>query len=178
MGALPAKNDSMGAMIGTPLNATVSSHASPLGVLRLYVTDTGLCRLDLPGDEASAPGSGLTVREAVDDEHAPFHAQLAEYFGGRRRVFDLPLDLRGTPFQRLVWEVMRAIPWGETLTYGEIARLIGAPGAARAVGLACGANPVPIVVPCHRVVAAGGLGGYSSGADVKRFLLRLEGTAV
>jgi len=105
--------------------------------------------------------------------------QLDEYFAGRRREFDLPLDLRGTPFQVLAWQALLRIPFGATVTYGEQAAMIGRPGAARAVGSANGRNPVPIVVPCHRVLAAGSaLGGYSSGLDVKRSLLALEGVSV
>jgi len=101
--------------------------------------------------------------------------QLAEYFSGRRRVFDLPLDLEGTAFQREVWEALRRIPYGETCTYGELARAIGRAGGARAAGAANGANPVAIIVPCHRVLAAGGgLGGYAGGLERKRFLLELE----
>jgi methylated-DNA-[protein]-cysteine S-methyltransferase len=101
--------------------------------------------------------------------------QLEEYFAGRRRAFDLPLDLRGTPFQVRVWEMLRTIPYGEISTYGDLARQLGRPGASRAVGAANGANPVAIVVPCHRVIGAGGaLTGYGGGIERKRFLLALE----
>ncbi|MFN3763308.1 MAG: methylated-DNA--[protein]-cysteine S-methyltransferase, partial [Anaerolineae bacterium] len=90
--------------------------------------------------------------------------------------FDLPLDLRGTPFQRRVWEELRRVPYGQTVAYGELARRVGRPGAARAVGRAVGANPVPIIVPCHRVVGAdGSLVGYGGGLEIKAALLRLEG---
>ena len=102
--------------------------------------------------------------------------QLDAYFAGRLRVFDLPLDLRGTDFQKAVWRQLCAIPFGELMTYGEVARVLERPGAARAVGMACHVNPVMIVVPCHRIVGAdGSLTGYAPGLDVKRFLLRLEG---
>ncbi len=101
--------------------------------------------------------------------------QLAEYFQGRRRSFDLPLEVRGTPFQQRVWKALRRIPYGETRSYGEIARQVGSPRAARAVGMANHANPVAIVIPCHRVIAAGGaLGGYACGIEFKRRLLDLE----
>ena len=103
--------------------------------------------------------------------------QLEAYFSGRLKVFDLPLDLRGTDFQRAVWHQLCAIPFGSLRSYGEVARILGRPGAARAVGMACHVNPVMIVVPCHRIVGAdGNLTGYAPGLDVKRFLLRLEGS--
>jgi methylated-DNA-[protein]-cysteine S-methyltransferase len=105
--------------------------------------------------------------------------QLPEYLAGRRTSFDLPLDLMGTPFQRRCWQALIEIPFGETRTYSELARGIGmAPGAARAVGQANGANPVPVIVPCHRVVASAGLGGYAGGLELKRRLLELEGVFV
>ncbi|MEK7408391.1 MAG: methylated-DNA--[protein]-cysteine S-methyltransferase [Acidobacteriota bacterium] len=101
--------------------------------------------------------------------------QLTEYFEGRRREFDLPLDLRGTEFQKRVWEALLAIPYGETRSYGRIAKAVGVPRGARAVGGANHANPVAIVVPCHRVInAGGGLGGYGGGLPLKRLLLELE----
>lgn len=100
--------------------------------------------------------------------------QIEEYFAGRRRTFDLPTVPAKTAFQQRVREAMLSIPWGQTLSYGEIAHIAG--GAPRAVGQACGANMLPIIVPCHRVLAANGLGGYSGakGLDTKRFLLALE----
>ena len=108
----------------------------------------------------------------------PFSAvleQLREYFAGRRFGFDVSLGFRGTPFQLLVWNALREIPYGKTLTYGELARRIGRPGAARAVGLANGSNPISIIVPCHRLVGADGtLVGYGGGVGRKRFLLSLE----
>jgi methylated-DNA-[protein]-cysteine S-methyltransferase len=101
--------------------------------------------------------------------------QLGEYFDGRRRDFDLPLAPEGTPFQCTVWEGLRRIPYGETLSYGELARRIGHSNASRAVGLANGANPLPIVVPCHRVIGANGsLTGFGGGLEIKRKLLALE----
>jgi methylated-DNA-[protein]-cysteine S-methyltransferase len=101
--------------------------------------------------------------------------QLEEYFSGRRRVFGLPLDLLGTEFQKRVWCALLQIPFGETRTYGDVARAIGAPRAVRAVGAANGANPIAILVPCHRVIASdGGLCGYGGGLDLKRRLLEHE----
>ena len=102
-------------------------------------------------------------------------AQLRAYFRGELREFNLPLDPGGTAFQRLVWAQLRRIPYGATRTYGEVAAAIGRPKAARAVGMANHVNPLPIVVPCHRVVGSGGkLVGYAGGLDAKEFLLRLE----
>jgi methylated-DNA-[protein]-cysteine S-methyltransferase len=111
---------------------------------------------------------------------APFSgvlAQLAEYFSGTRRAFELPLAPAGTAFQLAVWHALQAIPYGQTLSYGELATRLGlAPGAARAVGLANGANPLPIIVPCHRVIGAdGSLTGFGGGLPIKRSLLALEG---
>jgi len=121
---------------------------------------------------ASVPGDALGRRIA---------AELEEYFAGARRDFSLPVEAGGTAFQQAVWEGLRGIPFGETRSYGELARALGRPGAARAVGQANARNPVPIVVPCHRVLASGGgLGGYlgawgeSTATDVKRWLLDHE----
>ena len=103
-------------------------------------------------------------------------AQLREYFAGTRRTFDLPLAPRGTAFQQRVWAALRAIPYGETHTYGELAAAIGSPSASRAVGMANHHNPTPIVIPCHRVIGANGtLTGYAGGLETKRRLLALEG---
>jgi methylated-DNA-[protein]-cysteine S-methyltransferase len=106
---------------------------------------------------------------------AAAHEQLGEYAAGRRRAFDLPLDLRGTLFQRAVWVQLGLIPYGRTRTYGDLAARLGRPGAARAVGLAAGRNPLPVLVPCHRLVADDGLGGFSAGRERKRRLLAVEG---
>jgi methylated-DNA-[protein]-cysteine S-methyltransferase len=118
--------------------------------------------------------------EAVPDPEAePLPAlrlQLAEYLAGRRRVFDLPLDLTGTEFQQLCWAELQRIPFGETRSYGELAQLIGRPAAVRAVGRANHDNPVGVIVPCHRVIGAdGSLTGYGGGLEMKRTLLELEG---
>ena len=103
-------------------------------------------------------------------------AQLNAYFAGQRRRFELPLSPTGTEFQRRVWRALRGIPYGETISYGELARRVGNPLASRAVGLANGANPLPIVVPCHRVIGANGtLTGFGGGLPIKRALLALEG---
>ena len=101
--------------------------------------------------------------------------QLEEYFAGERRDFDVPMELDGTPFQREVWAELSRIPYGETISYGELARRVGRPSAPRAVGQANGRNPIPIIVPCHRVLAGNGIGGYGGGLKVKRALLAVEG---
>lgn len=110
----------------------------------------------------------------------PLQRQLERYFAGERIQFRVPLDLRaGTPFQRKVWRILRRIPYGQTRSYAWVARRIGCPRATRAVGAACGANPAPILVPCHRVVRSdGSLGGFSAGLKMKRALLRLEGCCI
>lgn len=101
--------------------------------------------------------------------------QLSEYFSGIRTEFDIPLSLKGTPFQMLVWQELRRIPYGQTRTYGEIATAIGKPGAARAVGMACNRNPIWLLIPCHRVVGKNrSLTGYAGGLDMKQQLLELE----
>ncbi|MBO8140969.1 MAG: methylated-DNA--[protein]-cysteine S-methyltransferase [Firmicutes bacterium] len=157
--------------------------ASPVGPLVIRGTERGVQAIRLGGEgqvpiqkgpvRAAEPGDingPVPIRDAV--------SQLAEYFEGRRRQFDFPLDLEGTPFQRAVWACLQTIPFGETRSYGWVARAIGRPGAARAVGLAAGRNPAAIVVPCHRVIASdGSLGGYTGGLHIKRFLLQLEGLA-
>jgi O-6-methylguanine DNA methyltransferase len=120
------------------------------------------------------PGATL-----VEDRRAlrPILEQIAAYARGERKRFDVHLDLRGTAFQRAVWEAERRIPYGETRTYGQVARSLGKPAAVRAVGGASGKNPVPLLVPCHRIVAQGGIGGFSCGLHHKRRLLALEGAA-
>lgn len=109
---------------------------------------------------------------------APVLSQLEEYFAGTRRAFRLRLAPTGTPFQLAVWQALREIPYGQTTSYGELARRLGHAGAARAVGLANGSNPLPIIVPCHRVIGAdGSLTGFGGGLYIKRALLALEGAA-
>jgi methylated-DNA-[protein]-cysteine S-methyltransferase len=154
----------------------VTSHTvvdSPLGPLTLRADDGVLSGLYLPEHRRGPAVAGLGDRD--DDGLPAAREQLAAYFAGELTAFDLPLDLRGTDFQQRVWAALRAIPYGETRTYGELAASLGAPTASRAVGLANGRNPVSIVVPCHRVVGAGGsLTGYAGGVGRKRALLDLE----
>ncbi|MCX6359698.1 MAG: methylated-DNA--[protein]-cysteine S-methyltransferase [Armatimonadetes bacterium] len=149
---------------------------TPIGELLLTSDGAALTGLYMP-DHAHGPEVGAGW--VSDDGAALFAAtaeQLREYFGGGRRLFDLPLAPAGTLFQLRVWAELRRIPYGATVTYGDLARRLGDPGASRAVGLANGRNPISIIVPCHRVVGAGGkLTGYAGGLERKRFLLELEG---
>jgi methylated-DNA-[protein]-cysteine S-methyltransferase len=146
---------------------------SPIGRLLLAGDGDGLIRLSFQsGPRPLRPADGWIAEPAPLE--APV-AQLTEYFAGRRRTFDLRLAPRGTEFQRRVWRALSDIPYGKTISYGELARRIGSPGASRAVGLANGANPLPIVVPCHRVIGADGtLTGFGGGLPIKRKLLALE----
>lgn len=141
---------------------------SPLGPLTLCSDGDAVTALHfgIRGETSPLPSPVLT-RAA---------RELAEYFAGKRQRFTVPLDPGGTPFQRQVWRALAAIPYGETCTYAHIAAAIGRPRACRAVGMANHRNPLPIFIPCHRVVGSGGsLTGYAGGLDRKAFLLRLEG---
>ncbi|MGY1713416.1 methylated-DNA--[protein]-cysteine S-methyltransferase [Geodermatophilus sp. SYSU D01106] len=143
---------------------------SPVGPLTVVADDGVLVRLYLspPGPEA-----GLGARD--DAALAAVTGQLGEYLAGAREAFDLPLRPLGSGFELAVWDELTRIPYGRTTTYGAVARAVGQPGGAQAVGLACGRNPLAIVVPCHRVVGAdGGLVGFGGGLARKRFLLDLE----
>ncbi len=159
---------------------------SPLGPLFMGGSVAGLHHIDFLGDARDAgPLLARLAREtgerAARDAEAAGEAarQLRAYFRGERLRFDLPLAPRGTPFQQRVWMALRAIPPGETTTYGAIAARIGRPTASRAVGAANGQNPLAIVVPCHRVIgASGALTGYASGLDRKRWLLDHETAAL
>ncbi len=142
---------------------------TPVGVARAWSDGSAIVRLDLlddppSGREASCPVLTWAMRE------------LREYFAGERRDFTVPTGGEGTPFARRVWDVLRTIPYGTTMSYGAVAARVGVRGGARAVGAANGRNPVPILVPCHRVIGAdGSVAGYSGGVWRKRVLLRLEG---
>jgi methylated-DNA-[protein]-cysteine S-methyltransferase len=145
---------------------------SPIGPLRLDVEEGALVAVHLP--EGRRPAISA-VERPEDPVLAAAARQLEDYFAGRRVTFELPLRPRGTAFQRAVWDALRAIPPGETRSYGEIARAVGKPAAVRAVGAANGRNPLAIVVPCHRVIGAGGtLTGYAGGLEAKRWLLEHE----
>jgi len=165
---------------------------SLVGPLFLAASGNGLVALEfesgLPGQKTIRPNprdvrakKARTKESGIRSEESPrlmrpYLDQLQEYFAGKRRVFDFPLDLRGTDFQLACWRALVTIPYGETRTYADIARAVGKPHAFRAVGMANNRNPVAIVVPCHRVIASDGtLCGYGGGLDVKRKLLELEG---
>lgn len=146
---------------------------SPIGPLTLVAAAGRLAGVYLEQHRHRPELATFGPRE--DEPFLAVTAQLKEYFAGQRTEFDLALELAGTPFQRQVWAALGDIPYGQTISYGELAARIGKPGASRAVGLANGRNPVSIVVPCHRVVGANGsLTGYGGGMERKRYLLDLE----
>jgi methylated-DNA-[protein]-cysteine S-methyltransferase len=147
---------------------------SPIGPLLLAADDSGLRRLAFAGEH----GPAQPEPDWCQGEHPLLDraaSQLEEYFAGRRQSFDLPLAPCGTPFQVAVWQGLERIPYGETISYAELATRIGRPQAMRAVGAANGRNPIAIIVPCHRVIGAdGSLTGFGGGLPRKRFLLELE----
>lgn len=158
----------------TSVSLATCGYDSPLGTLTLVANDEALLAIQWESDD----------REMADDadDHAVLNiarAQLDEYFAGQRTQFDIPLEPHGTEFQLATWAVLRTIPFGHTISYGEQARRLGDPAKARAVGAANGRNPLPIVVPCHRVVGASGhLTGFTGGLDIKRWLLQFESQQV
>ena len=148
---------------------------SPIGKLKLVASETGLIAILWENDNPRR----VPLKDLVEDnEHRILletERQLKEYFAGQRSEFSIPLDMRGTTFQKDVWRALQAIPFGKTLSYGEIAKQIGRPAACRAVGAANGRNPISIVVPCHRVIGSSGkLTGFAGGLHVKGRLLKLE----
>lgn len=150
-----------------PLNHYV--YAMPMGRLTIAASERGVTNVKFGDVKMDCPRkpSALTNEAAT---------QLQEYFAGKRRAFDVPLDPHGTDFQRAVWQTLSLIPYGETRTYADIAQQVGSPKGFRAVGMANNKNPVPIIVPCHRVIGADGkLVGYAGGVKIKRYLLELEG---
>ncbi|MBS0398390.1 MAG: methylated-DNA--[protein]-cysteine S-methyltransferase [Proteobacteria bacterium] len=149
---------------------------TPVGSLTLVAGDAGLAAVLWENDDPDRVPLGRLLRNAGHPVIEAASAQLREYFNGRRRSFDLPLDPAGTPFQKQVWHALRTIPYGQTRSYAQIARQIGRPSAARAVGAANGRNPLSIIVPCHRVIGSSGkLTGFAGGLKVKAQLLTLEG---
>ncbi len=153
--------------------AVYDTCASPIGELLLIGDEHALRGLYM---EQGRQPKGIV--SSLRRSSAPFTAvrrQLGEYFAGQRRSFEVALELRGTPFQRRVWSALAEIPYGETVSYGELAHRLGDPSAVRAVGLANGRNPISVIVPCHRVIGANGdLTGYGGGLERKRLLLELE----
>ena len=160
-------------------------HDTPLGDIILVEEDGELREISISKQEKS----DLEIQDSLEEidpdvyqQDSPFlnrvESELREYFAGKRETFDVPIKFAGTEFQESVWKVIASIPFGKTISYGEIGDRIKKPNAARAIGNACGNNPIPIIVPCHRVLASDGkLGGYSSGLDNKRALLDLENIA-
>ena len=147
---------------------------SPVGPLVIGVSEKGLVVLGFDRGYLGAKFAWVESRERT----ARYVHELKEYFAGKRQTFDFPLDLRGTEFQLRCWKALLNIPYGQTRTYGEIAREVGCPRGFRAVGTANHDNPIAIVVPCHRVIASNGsLQGYGGGLENKRWLLDLEGAA-
>jgi methylated-DNA-[protein]-cysteine S-methyltransferase len=152
------------------MELTYATVSSPVGTWTVEGTTLGVTKVFLPHE--TAPPASATPDAAV----ATAARQLDEYFHGARQDFDVVLaDATATQFQHDVWRVLQSLPFGSVATYADVAGLAGRPRAARAVGNANHANPWPVIVPCHRVVASQGIGGYGGGKDVKRYLLSLEG---
>jgi methylated-DNA-[protein]-cysteine S-methyltransferase len=150
---------------------------TPVGPLRLCFSERGLTALEFAEEGSPSAPERDSLSPPMHSFIEAAKRDLTAYFQGAPTDFaSLTLDPRGTPFQLRVWQELRRIPWGQTISYGELARRVGKPKASRAVGQANAVNPIPLIVPCHRVIAAdGSLGGYSSGLDRKRWLLRHEG---
>lgn len=146
---------------------------SPIGLLLLAGDGVRLSKVGFPNGKGRVAPHDDWRRD--DDQFVEARAQLSAYFAGELRTFDLELTPAGTPFQLAVWQALTAIPFGVTISYGELASRLGRPAASRAVGAANGANPIPIIVPCHRVIgASGALTGFGGGIDTKRWLLAHE----
>jgi O-6-methylguanine DNA methyltransferase len=153
---------------------------TPIGVLRVTASDRGVTNIDRVATKSNRVVRASSQRGTPAAQRQADRAvrELREYFAGKRTRFTVPVQLEGTPFQERAWATMLKIPYGRTISYAEQARSMRAPRAVRAVGSANGANPVPIIVPCHRVVASnGGLGGYALGLAMKRWLLAHESRA-
>jgi methylated-DNA-[protein]-cysteine S-methyltransferase len=146
---------------------------TPVGRLVLESDGDVLTGIRLPNEHSNSGGTGHDTPPVLRDTAT----QLVEYFARERTAFNIPMKLDGTRFQEAVWAELIRIPWGETITYGELAGRVGSPTGPRAVGQANGKNPIPIIVPCHRVVASNGIGGYAGGLTTKRALLAIEGIA-
>lgn len=161
----------------------VGSVDTPIGVLWLACSEQGVCKVIFPCEGAKVALDRWLALRIPRHERTTMSpllqqavAELSEYFAGSRQDFALPLDLRGSSFHRRVWRALTQIPYGCTVSYGELARRLGTPKAARAVGAACGANPVPIIAPCHRVLGSdGSLHGFGGGLPLKAWLLQHEG---
>jgi methylated-DNA-[protein]-cysteine S-methyltransferase len=151
---------------------------SPVGTLTLIASNDGLSAILWENDRPGRVRRDVVAEDATHPVLVKTERQLAEYFAGRRKTFDLALDFAGTDFQTKVWRALLTIPFGETRSYAQIARQIRHPTAVRAVGAANGRNPISIVTPCHRVIgSSGALTGFAGGLATKEYLLRLEGAA-
>ena len=149
--------------------------SSPIGALKLVASDNGLVAILWENDSPRRVRLGEMVEEEQHPVLVETEGQLKEYFAGKRKTFSVALDMRGTRFQKDVWEALLAIPFGETRSYGQLAKQLGNPRATRAVGAANGRNPVSIIVPCHRVIGSSGkLTDFAGGLDAKAHLLGLE----
>ena len=158
-------------------------YKSPFGMLEIEASDEGISAIRWPSTpDDNQPNPPISTSLSGRPESLLLQTaktQLDEYFQGARNNFELPLSLTGTPFQQLVWSALKAIPYGTTTSYGAIANAIDRPRAVRAVGRAIGSNPIPLIIPCHRVIGAGGkLTGFSGGLDRKRWLLHREDVAL
>jgi methylated-DNA-[protein]-cysteine S-methyltransferase len=162
-------------MNAKPKSYSFNTMKSPVGVLKLVASDRGLAAILWENDSPSRVKLGTLVKDNNHPVLRETARQLNDYFAGKRQGFSLQFDVAGTGFQKEVWQALATIPFGETRTYGEIARQIGRPKAIRAVGAANGRNPLSIVVPCHRVIGSNGkLTGFAGGLDTKAALLKLE----
>ena len=162
----------------TPKTYVSKTMRSPVGILTLIASNDGLAAILWENDKPRRVPLTVVAEDATHPILLDAERQLEQYFAGRRKIFDLALDVSGTEFQKKVWRALLAIPYGETRTYAEIAREIGHPTAVRAVGAANGRNPLSIVAPCHRVIGStGALTGFAGGLAMKAQLLRLEGVA-
>lgn len=159
----------------------VHSFKTNLGTIRTAATNKGLALVALPGEPRKDFDSRVERYfhdykiEAGGPVNARAEKQLKRFLDGKLKDFDLALDIQGTPFQKKALKRVARIPYGKTITYGDLARAVGSPGAARAVGSANARNNLPLVIPCHRVVATNGLGGYGGGLTMKKRLLKMEG---
>jgi methylated-DNA-[protein]-cysteine S-methyltransferase len=156
-----------------------TTYQSPFGILQIEASDEGISAIRWPSTPDDKQPHPPITTSSLGRPESPLletaKTQLDEYFQGARNNFELPLSLTGTPFQQLVWNALKAIPYGTTTSYGAIANAIDRPRAVRAVGRAIGSNPIPLIIPCHRVIGAGGkLTGFSGGLDRKRWLLNRE----
>ncbi|MBF0552850.1 MAG: methylated-DNA--[protein]-cysteine S-methyltransferase [Deltaproteobacteria bacterium] len=172
-------------MTSHPPSIYYSTLDTPIGRIFIGSTDQGVCEISLDAsgwaefiDRLAKSPEAPTIHPA-GSRHDDIRRQLTEYFSGQRRVFEIALDVTGTDFQRRVWQALTTIPYGETWSYRQVAAVCGQPQACRAVGQANRVNPVPIIVPCHRVIGANGtLTGYAGGLEIKKALLVLEGVKV